>query len=76
MFDFIKKMLSGSNEAEIKRLRKTVDAINALEPKMQKLTDAEMRAYTDKLKERAKGGESLDALLPEAYALVREGLVS
>jgi len=75
MLEFIKKMLSGSNEAEIKRLRKTVEVINALEPKMQKLTDAEMRAYTDKLKERAVGGESLDNLLPEAYALVREASV-
>ena len=71
MFDFIKKALSGSNEAEIKRLRKTVDQINALEGQMQKLSDEEMRAYTGKLRERAKGGESLDKLLPETYALVR-----
>ena len=75
MFDFIKKALSGSNEAEIKRLRKTVDQINALEGQMQKLSDADMRAYTGKLRERALGGESLDKLLPEAYALVREAAV-
>ncbi len=75
MLDFIKRMLSGSNEAEIKRLRKTVDAINALEPKMRKLSDAEMRDYTETLKSRAVGGESLDELLPEAYALVREASV-
>ncbi|HIQ81756.1 MAG TPA: preprotein translocase subunit SecA, partial [Candidatus Pullichristensenella stercorigallinarum] len=75
MFDFIKKALSGSNEAEIKRLRKTVDQINALEGQMQKLSDEEMRAYTGKLRERAKGGESLDKLLPETYALVREAAV-
>ena len=75
MFEFIKKALSGSNEAEIKRLRKTVEQINALEGQMQKLSDEEMRAYTGKLRERAKGGEALDKLLPEAYALVREAAV-
>ena len=75
MFDFIKKALSGSNEAEIKRLRKTVEQIGALEGQMQKLSDEEMRAYTGKLRERAKGGEDLDKLLPEAYALVREAAV-
>ena len=75
MFEFIKKALSGSNEAEIKRLRKTVEQINALEGQMQKLSDEEMRAYTGKLRERAKGGEDLDKLLPEAYALVREAAV-
>ena len=75
MFEFIKKALSGSNEAEIKRLRKTVEQINALEGQIQKLSDEEMRAYTGKLRERAKGGEALDKLLPEAYALVREAAV-
>ena len=75
MFEFIKKALSGSNEAEIKRLRKTVEQIGALEGQMQKLSDEEMRAYTGKLRERAKGGEDLDKLLPEAYALVREAAV-
>ena len=75
MFDFIKKMLSGSNEAEIKRLRKTVEEINALETHMKALSDEEMRAMTDKLRERAQAGEDLDKLLPEAYALVREAAV-
>ena len=75
MFDFIKKVLSGSNEAEIKRLRKTVEQIGALEGQMQKLSDEEMRQYTDKLRKRARGGEDLDKLLPEAYALVREAAV-
>ena len=75
MFEFIKKALSGSNDAEIKRLRKTVEQIGALEGQMQKLSDEEMRAYTGKLRERARGGEDLDKLLPEAYALVREAAV-
>ena len=61
MFEFIKKALSGSNDAEIKRLRKTVEQIGALEGQMQKLSDEEMRAYTGKLRERAKGGEELSA---------------
>ena len=75
MFDFIKKALSGSNEAEIKRLRKTVEQINALEGDMHKLSDADMRERTDALRQRARGGEDLDKLLPEAYALVREAAV-
>ena len=73
MFDFLKKWLNGSNDAEIKRLRKTVDAINALEPKMKGLSDDGLRALTAELQTRARGGESLDDILPEAYALVREG---
>ena len=73
MFDFLKKWLSGSNDAEIKRLRKIVDAINALEPKMKSLSDDGLRALTAELQSRARGGESLDDILPEAFALVREG---
>ena len=72
MFDFFKKILAPSNEGEIKRLRKTVDKINALEPEMQKLSDDGMRERIAALKQRAAGGEELDALLPETYALVRE----
>ena len=72
MFDFLKKLLSTSNEAEIKRLRKTVEQINALEADVQRLTDDQMREKISALKARAQGGEDLDALLPEAYALVRE----
>ncbi len=72
MFDFLKKLLSTSNEAEIKRLRKTVEQINALEADVQRLTDDQMREKISALKARAQGGEDLDALLPETYALVRE----
>ena len=75
MLEFIKKALSGSNEAEIKRLRKTVDQIGALEKNMQALSDEQMRQYTLDLKKRAQEGEDLDKLLPEAYALVREAAV-
>ena len=72
MFDFLKKMLTPSNEGEIKRLRKTVDAINALEPEIQKLSDDGIRARIDALKQQAQSGTSLDDLLPETFALVRE----
>ncbi len=75
MFDFLKKFLAGSNEGEIRKLSKTVEAIGALEPQMQALTDDGMREYSAKLRSRAQGGESLDALLPEAYALAREAAV-
>ena len=72
MFDFIKKLLTPSNEGEIKKLRKTVEKINALEPEIKKLTDDGMRERIAQLKQKAQGGESLDELLPETYALVRE----
>ena len=75
MLDFLKKFLAGSNEAELKKIRKIVDKINALEPDMQKLTDDQMREKIDELKQRARGGESLDVLLPETYALSREAAV-
>ena len=72
MLDFLKKFLKTSNEAEIKKLRKTVDQINALEGDVKKLSDSEMRDRVAALRQRAQGGEELDALLPETYALVRE----
>ena len=71
MLDFLKKFLSGSNEAELKKIQKIVDRINALEPQMQKLTDAEIRGKVQELRTRAQNGTSLDELLPETYALTR-----
>ena len=72
MFDFIKKILTPSNEGEIKKLRKTVDKINALEPEIKKLSDEGMREKLQALKQQAQSGTSLDDLLPETFALVRE----
>jgi preprotein translocase subunit SecA len=69
------KWLSGlidSNEKELRRFRPLVDDINSLEPEFEKLSDAELRAKTDEFKTRLKDGESLDDILPEAYAAVRE----
>ncbi len=64
--------LRDSNERELKRLEPIVSRINELEPEFKKLTDAQLRAKTDEFKARLKDGASLDELLPEAYAAVRE----
>ena len=72
MFDFVKKLLTPSNDGQVKKLRKTVDIINGLEPEIKKLTDDEMRGRIQALREKARNGQSLDELLPETYALVRE----
>jgi preprotein translocase subunit SecA len=64
--------LFDSNEKEVRRLQPLVDHINSLEPEFEKLSDAELRAKTDEFKARLKDSESLDEILPEAYAAVRE----
>ena len=69
----IMKTLFGSrNDRVIRKMRKAVERINALEPSMVALSDANLSAKTDELKIRAAKGETLDALLPEAFAVVRE----
>ena len=72
MFDFLKKLLGNSNDAELKKLQKTVDEVNALGDAYRKLTDAELRAKTDEFRKRLKNGETEDDILPEAFATVRE----
>ncbi len=64
--------LVDSNERELKRLQPLVGRINSLEPELEKLTDAELRAKTDEFKAQLAESESLDKLLPQAYAAVRE----
>ncbi len=68
------KWLGGgdSNEKELKRLQPIVDSINQLEPEFKKLSDDGLRAKTDEFKARIQEGTSLDKLLPEAFAAVRE----
>ncbi|SIS43059.1 preprotein translocase subunit SecA [Salimicrobium flavidum] len=73
MLGSLKKMFGDANQREIKRLQKTVDKIEALEPEIEKLSDEELRQKTDEFKKRYEDGESLDDLLVEAYAVVREG---
>jgi preprotein translocase subunit SecA len=64
--------LVDSNEKEVKRLQPTVNRINELEPEFEQLSDDELRAKTDNFKARLNAGSSLDELLPEAFAAVRE----
>jgi len=75
MFDFLKNLLRGSNEAEIRKISPLVDKIDQLEPKYKAMTDDELRGQTAAFRERLAKGETLDDLLPEAYAVVREAAV-
>ena len=74
-YGLITKLFGTHSENELKRIYPIVDRIEALEPEMQKLSDAELRDKTREYKERYAEGESLDDLLPEAYATVREASV-
>ncbi|SEO74555.1 protein translocase subunit secA [Aquisalimonas asiatica] len=67
-----KKVFGTRNERQVRKHWKNVDRINALEPEVEALTDEELRARTDAFRERHANGESLDALLPDAFATVRE----
>jgi len=74
MFAGIAKALFGSsNERHLRTLKSTVASINALEPRMSALTDDELRGQTSAFRARLEKGETLDDLLPEAFATVREG---
>ncbi len=68
-----KNLFASYSEKEIKKISHYVNEINALEPEMEKLTDAELKNKTAEFKERVKNGETLDDILVEAYAVVREG---
>ena len=67
-----KKIFGSSNERRLKTYRPKVAAINALEPEIQKLTDDELRAQTEKFRAELKAGKTLDDLLVPAFATVRE----
>ena len=66
------KIFGSRNERLVKKYAKVVQQINSLEPSFKALSDAELRAKTDEFKERLAKGETLDQLLPEAFAAVRE----
>ncbi|UWR07135.1 preprotein translocase subunit SecA [Ruegeria sp. B32] len=68
-----KKVFGTPNDRKIKATRPLVEKINALEPEFEKLSDDDLKAKTEALRKRANEGESLDDLLPEAFANVREG---
>ena len=69
---FLEKVFGTYSEREVKKLQSIADKIEALDEGMQKLTDEELQAKTVEFKERIQKGESLDSLLPEAFAVCRE----
>ncbi len=72
---FLEKLFGNENDREVKRLMKKVEEIEALEPQMKALSDTALRAKTDEFKSRIAAGETLDEILPEAFAVVREAAV-
>ena len=71
--NFLTKIFGSRNDRLLKQYRKTAAQINAMEPSLEGLSDEALRAKTQEFKDRVAKGESLDALLPEAFAVVREG---
>ena len=69
---FLEKLFGTYSEREVKKLQSIADKIEALDESMQKLTDEELQAKTIEFKERIQKGESLDSILPEAFAVCRE----
>nr|MCU0807743.1 preprotein translocase subunit SecA [Candidatus Contendobacter sp.] len=70
--NILKSIFGSRNDRVLRRMRKVADRINVLEPGMVALSDADLRAKTDEFRNRLAQGETLDALLPEAFAVVRE----
>ncbi|MCA3799733.1 MAG: preprotein translocase subunit SecA, partial [Burkholderia sp.] len=69
---FLQKIFGSRNQRLVKQYQKTVTTINALETQIEKLTDDQLRGKTDEFRQRVAAGESLDKLLPEAFAVCRE----
>jgi len=69
----LRKVFGSRNDRILKRLQKNVNKINRLEPELEKLSDDQLRAKTDEFRKRYQDGETLDQLLPEAFAVAREG---
>ncbi len=72
MASVLDKVLRIGEGAQLKKLRGVADKVNALEPTISKMSDSELKAQTDKFKKRLADGESLDSIMPEAFATVRE----
>jgi preprotein translocase subunit SecA len=72
MLSVVKKIVGTKNDRELRRISPMVEKINGMEPAIQKLTDAELRAKTDEFRDRIDKGEPLDSILFEAFAVVRE----
>ncbi|BET97931.1 preprotein translocase subunit SecA [Xenorhabdus taiwanensis] len=72
LIKLLTKIFGSRNDRTLRRLRKVVDEINRMEPDFEKLSDEELKAKTEQFRSRLKEGESLDKILPEAFATVRE----
>ena len=72
MFGFIQRLIGNNSAREIKKMRDIVDEINGLEPSLSGLSDSSLAAKTQEFKKRLADGETLDDILPEAFAVVRE----
>jgi len=72
LLNLLTKIFGSRNERILKMMRKRVDKINSLESAMEKLSDDELKAKTTEFKQRIANGESLDSILEEAFAVVRE----
>lgn len=72
MFGFLQSLIGNNSAKEVKKMRKIVDHINDLEPNYVKLSDANLVSKTDEFKRRLQKGETLDDILPEAFAVCRE----
>jgi preprotein translocase subunit SecA len=75
ILNFLTKVFGSKNERELKKLQPFVEQINSLEPEIQAMSDDQLKAQTAKFKERVNQGETLDSILPEAFATVREASV-
>jgi len=76
MVDKIISLIFGTkHERDVKKLKPVVARVNALEPDMQKLSNDELKQKTSEFRQRIEKGETLDDLLPEAFALVREASI-
>jgi len=71
--NFLTKIFGSRNDRQLKQYKKTVAQINAMEASLESLSDEQLKNKTTEFKDRVAKGESLDALLPEAFAVVREG---
>jgi preprotein translocase subunit SecA len=72
LIKLLTKVFGSSNDRTLRRMRKAVEVINRMEPDMEKLSDSELQAKTNEFRERLKKGETVESLIPEAFAVVRE----
>src|SRR5690606_35291905 len=68
----LKKVFGDGNQRQLKEIEKIADQIEALEPSIQQLSDTELQNKTNEFKDRLANGDTLDDIMPEAYAVVRE----